>query len=237
MYDTFYDELKNICIKKDFLIEEYAKTGCKKEYKLYKIVLNPNSTNRRVCFSAGIHGQEISGPLGILTFLKKYNSQKSDPGIVLLPLANPHGFFKETRKNHQGVDLNKKFFEKPQPKQIQKIISTLDYEKIDFFITLHEDDEKDGFYIYKYSSINGPFNKIIDFLSTKGKICDEDNIYSNKSNHGIISNPIHDGSFSEWMYSRGVPLCICIEIPDKIKLKERVSIVSELIEYIIRLKI
>ena len=72
MFDTYYNDLKKICIEKEFLIEDFSKTGSKKEYKLYKITINPNSKTRTICFSAGIHGREISGPLGVLNFLKNY---------------------------------------------------------------------------------------------------------------------------------------------------------------------
>lgn len=48
-----------------------SKIGKAHGYPLLKIIANPSGI-KTICFSTGIHGEEIAGPLAVTEFLKKY---------------------------------------------------------------------------------------------------------------------------------------------------------------------
>ena len=237
MYDNYFYELKKTCKLKGFSIKESSRTGKNKEFPVYKVVLNPRN-KPTICISTGSHGTEKSGPLAVLKFIKEYIPNKEDPRIVILPLINPEGLFNNKRKNHRDIDLNRHFFDDPKPREIRNIINSIKKENISLFISLHEDDEKKGVYLYNYSKNNKIAKKIVKFFSKITKICRDKKIYRDKASNGIISNPLHDGSFDEWVYHHSVKTAICIEIPDKaLKFNQRIKIVLKLIKFIIGLKL
>ena len=236
MYESYFNELQEVCAKRGFYLESKVKTTNGK-FTLHKIVLNPNSTKKTICYSAGIHGNEISGPFAVLQFLKNYKSKKNDPRIIILPCLNPYGFLKHKYTNYNNYNLNRHYFEKPQSDEIKRIYSLVKNEKIDFFMSLHEDEVKKGFYLYKYGESDKIFRIIIDFLAMESDICRQKKIYINKAEDGIIHNAKHDGSFEEWTQHKGTPLSACLEIPDKIPLELRTQIVRKLLQHIVNSKI
>lgn len=233
MVNTYLTKLRDICNKKGFIIKEISRSGKYKEFPIYKVIIN-NKSKKTICISAGSHGTEKSGPIAALKFIKNYKPIKEDPRIIIFPLLNPDGFLKNTRKNYRDIDLNRHFFDDPKPKEIVKIINSVRKEKIDLFISLHEDDEKRGVYLYNYSKENKIAKKIINFFSKKTKICKDKKIYRDKASSGIISNPLHDGSFDEWMFNHRVKTSICIEIPDTIlNSNQRNKLAYEFINFVI----
>lgn len=233
MVNTYLTRLKNICNKKGFIIKEISRSGKSKEFPIYKVIIN-NKNKPTICISAGSHGTEKSGPIAALKFIKDYIPSKNDPRIIILPLLNPDGFLKNTRKNYRDIDLNRHFFDDPKPKEIVKIINSIEKENISLFVSLHEDDEKKGVYLYNYSKDDKIAKKTIKFFSKKTKICKDKKIYRDKASSGIISDPLHDGSFDEWVFDHGVKTAICVEIPDKIlNFHQRNKLAYEFINFII----
>ncbi len=92
----YTDYLKEVYrIKKEKL--KVIKIGEVCKYPLIKIIIN-ESGKKTVCFSAGIHGEEIAGPLAVLEFIKRYNIRKfPNIKIILFPIVNPSGFDKGYR--------------------------------------------------------------------------------------------------------------------------------------------
>ncbi|MBP9673966.1 MAG: DUF2817 domain-containing protein [Bacteriovoracaceae bacterium] len=77
----------------------------KRKIKIYK---TPASAKKYFYLMAGVHGDEISGIYvlkKLFTWLKKENITSLP--LIVIPIANPDGHAKNTRKNAHQVDLNR----------------------------------------------------------------------------------------------------------------------------------
>jgi hypothetical protein len=102
--------------------------------------------------SAGIHGDEIAGPLAVLEMLRR-------PGffdrcaMTIFPILNPVGLTRATRENGGGIDLNRDY-RGPKSDETRghlAVLTTLG--RFDASILLHEDFEGTGAYLYELNEI------------------------------------------------------------------------------------
>jgi len=79
-----------------------------KEIDLYATGLGEGK--RKILITAGVHGEEQAGPIGLLMFLrqdlKKYLSEFT---FTIIPVVNPLGFEKKRRRGSNNRDLNRHF--------------------------------------------------------------------------------------------------------------------------------
>lgn len=231
MYREYIQNLRATCKEKNFSIKIVDRV---ENFPIYRIDINKKG-KLTICITAGIHGDEPSGPFGILKFLKIYKPVASDPKLIIIPVVNPFGFDQNKHSGAEGVNLNRHFFDKSLPKSIRKLYYDLKKEKIDFFVSLHEDGKKRSFYIYEYSrKENDIFEKIIYFISKRWPITRGKYIHRNPAERGIIYKPRSDSSFEERMFEDGVPFATCIEVPDYISFKARVQELSRVLKLIIK---
>ena len=98
--------------------------------------------------SAGIHGDEIAGPLTVLEMLRK-------PGFfdrfhtVIFPLLNPEGLARNIRTNADGIDLNRDYREPKAQETMGHIAALKTLGRFDAAMMLHEDFEGIGAYLYE----------------------------------------------------------------------------------------
>ncbi len=230
LYPSYYKELLRVCERKKFDLKKVSMDAYD-QYPLYRITINP-SAKRTFCITAGIHGTEPAGPLGVLNFLQKLNPRKINKKIIIFPLLNPYGFFKNKREDRGNFNLNRHFFEKPQPKAVKKISHLLHKTGADFSLSLHEDDELSCFYIYQYGSNRAFCSSIMNFIGKHAKVCTNAKIYKHKASDGIIQNPVFDGTLDEWLHAEGIPNTACLEIPDSIPFNKRIKLVAQTLEFI-----
>jgi len=99
-------------------------------------------------FSAGIHGDEISGPLALLELLRR-------PGffagfnLTLFPILNPDGLAKNLRGNAGGIDLNRDYRNSKSPEILSHIAALETLGRFTATMMLHEDFEGIGAYLYE----------------------------------------------------------------------------------------
>jgi hypothetical protein len=102
----------------------------------------------RLYLSAGIHGDEIAGPLAVLEMLRL-------PGFfdqvdaTIFPILNPEGLFRAVRGNFSGVDLNRDYkgSKSSEIRSHLQVMPTLG--RFDIAMMLHEDYEGTGAYLYE----------------------------------------------------------------------------------------
>lgn len=103
---------------------------------------------KRRYLSAGIHGDEPAGPLAMLELLKSGFFNTTDHWI-LCPALNPEGLTRGIRENESGADLNRDYL-RLQTAEIMAHSAWLRGNPIpELFISLHEDWESSGFYLYE----------------------------------------------------------------------------------------
>ena len=107
-----------------------------------------------VLLSTGIHGDEPAGPLAALAFLESGPPQ--DFNWILTPLLNPTGIALGSRENEAGLDLNRDYAQ-PRSSEIQAHLAWLAEQSVpDLFISLHEDYDASGFYLYEIQLAGRP---------------------------------------------------------------------------------
>lgn len=103
---------------------------------------------RRVYLSSGIHGDEPAGPLALLELMRA-GFFPADIDWAICPALNPTGLAAGCRDNADGVDLNRDY-------RVQRSLEATAHAAWlaagaapDLFISLHEDWESSGFYMYE----------------------------------------------------------------------------------------
>jgi protein MpaA len=109
----------------------------------------------RIYLSAGIHGDEISGPIAMLEMLRQPDFF-ANCEATLFPILNPDGLARGTRENADGVDLNRDYRE-PKSAEIAGHVATLQtLGRFDAAMLLHEDFEGIGAYLYELNETLPP---------------------------------------------------------------------------------
>lgn len=108
-----------------------------------------------IYISAGMHGDEPAGPLALLEMVRSGFFDERANWLVC-PILNPTGLVAETRENANGIDLNRDYLN-PASVETKNHIAWLEQQgSVDLSISLHEDYESTGFYLYEINCISCP---------------------------------------------------------------------------------
>jgi hypothetical protein len=107
---------------------------------------------KRVCISAGIHGDEPAGPESVLRFMEEH---KDDVELLdkvfftIFPCDNPSGYELGTRENAMAIDLNREFQKSDASPEVALLMNALSNCHFDFTYEMHEDIDSYRFYMYE----------------------------------------------------------------------------------------
>ncbi len=199
--------------------------------------------------AGGFHGDEQAPPWAILKYLMELNEKDiKNINLAILPLVNPSGFRKTTRLNYMNQDPNSNYWynnSNELPSE-EGYILLKNFEKLkcfakNGFITLHEDDVTNNFYLHTYQNkINSSFIDILMKAGTKYmKVQSGKYIDGFPANNGIIISE-RPSTFEDYLYHNGVLLTACTETPTKKNINMRIdtnlNIIREIVNYTITRK-
>ena len=107
----------------------------------------------RLALLSGVHGDERSGPLALLSWLTGASPGGVVPsglGLWVVPLLNDDGWDKNTRE-WKGVNLNAAFVPDTRIPFVAEVMGDLAAHVPHVFLDLHEDSEKPYPYVYRYT--------------------------------------------------------------------------------------
>jgi len=106
--------------------------------------------------TAGIHGDEPAGPLAIFQYLQHFSLPEGF-NWILAPLLNPHGWNRGVRTATEDIDLNRDFLQLRCPES-RAFCQWWDSRRhgCDFHLSLHEDWETSGLYMYEINTTGRP---------------------------------------------------------------------------------
>ena len=98
--------------------------------------------------SAGIHGDEISGPFALLELLRQPDFF-ADVDVAMFPILNPDGLVQNLRHNAGGIDLNRDYRHSKSQEILSHIAALESLGRFAASMMLHEDYEGIGAYLYE----------------------------------------------------------------------------------------
>jgi murein peptide amidase A len=189
------------------------------------------SSRTRIYLSAGIHGDEPAGPLAV-EFLLHRDLLRPDVAWTLCPLLNPGGWLSGTRETASGIDLNRDYL---QPKSPEATAHCAWIDQIgchDLYLSLHEDWEATGFYLYEINTApqSKPLaRKILQQVATMIPIEPVDCIDQHTvCSPGYIAHPPEPDDPRQWpeaiYHCKRYPhLSYTFETPSSLPLEQRVN--------------
>ena len=218
--------------------------GFAREYPILCIRPRPTLLGPKVLVSGGFHGDEVSGPWGIVEYLEN-NDYPTDINLSILPLVNPTGFALSRRANYWGVGPNRGYVKGANPGEkasyeddiLKSNINILSVLSKDCYIALHEDDEEQ-FYFFSYGKDGDLEKKLREMGSDRFGLVPKERMKlvagSNaKSSEGSVKED-YDSSFEHGLKDKGVKRCITVEVPGRRDFNERVDFVREVLEEMLK---
>jgi hypothetical protein len=141
----------------------------------------------RFYLSAGIHGDEVAGPLAVLEMLRQPDFF-AEVDTTIFPILNPEGLARGLRGNYAGLDLNRDY-RGARSTEIQSHLAILPtLGRYDSAMLLHEDFEGTGAYLYELN--DGPIadlgQRIISAIGRHVPIDERPEIEEVEARGGII---------------------------------------------------
>ena len=214
--------------------ETCKRTGI--NYPIYRLVIHPR-LKETVCIVAGLHGNEIAGPLSIPHIMTDIlHELPENYRYVIYPMINPSGFDLRQRFDADYRDLNaiySKTLKSTNYLEVQEFYQdALKFTPFEAVITLHEDSEREQFYMYGLGKENLEYyHAICAFAKTwiqpwtnaeiEGCCTDE---------HGFILSNARDHAFDGALYTKGLTkLAYTFETPGKLNIHFRVNMMVQLL--------
>jgi len=127
-------------------LQRFAVAG---KLSIYFLRTAAAASPRTIYLSAGIHGDEPAGPAALLAWAEKNLAQLRAHPFLLFPCLNPWGLLNNSRYDATGCDLNRTFADEGAPTPVRELKRLVDGERFALSLTLHEDYDASGFYLYE----------------------------------------------------------------------------------------
>lgn len=199
-------------------------------FALHWLEITPAREARRsVVLTAGIHGDEPAGVEAVLRFLEGPLPRWAR-GIrfLVFPCMNPFGFERNQRHNHLNADINREYHrEKLAEVAAQKRV--LGGRRFDLHLTLHEDVDSPGFYIYELSRNSRPLGaRIVKAVSPILPIDPRGIIEGRRARQGVIRRQFPPRDMKTWpeaiyMFARHSDHTLTTETPAMQDFEKRVK--------------
>ena len=161
---------------------------------------------RRVYLSAGIHGDEAGSVLGLLSWLEQAERWKDRFHFTIIPCLNPWGLRQNSRLDEAHRDLNRTY-------NLSEVSSTQAHRRLlaqhgpfDLALTLHEDYDAHGMYIYEVTSAGSSWGH--DLLKAARSAVPRDDrpvIEGRKAEGRLLQRNLNTPAWRRRFVSVGVP--------------------------------
>ena len=189
----------------------------------------PETVQRRIYLSSGIHGDEPAAPLAMLRLITE-NIWPKDAELWLCPCLNPTGFPANTRENAAGEDLNRDYKHLHTPEIAAHVAWLKTLPNLDFTIQLHEDWEAKGFYFYELKMDGTPTEprRVLNAVKAVCPIDHSPQIDGRNNDRGLIKpelDPVVRKLWPEafWLVMHKTRLSYTCEAPSDFEIEARVE--------------
>lgn len=169
------------------------------DLRLLTLHREPQTANRNIYVSSGIHGDEPAAPLAMARLLAE-DKWPEDAALWVCPCLNPTGFPRNLRESAAGKDLNRDYKHLRTPEIAAHVAWLNTLPDFDFTIQLHEDWEAKGFYFYELKMDGTPTEtrRVIEAVKPVCPIDHSPIIDGRKNDHGLIKPELDPGARKLW---------------------------------------
>ncbi len=186
-----------------------------------------------LCFSAGIHGDEVGATEGLLEWAEKHEALLANLKVVIFPCLNPWGIVNNNRLDAEGRDLNRDFRLGRIP-QVAAQMRVLAGRRFDLALTLHEDYDAQGMYLYEVVSRKPYWGEML--LEAEKQIPPDPRgrIEGRVARAGVMRAKITPDSMSDWpeaifLHFQHAERTFTLESPSEFSLDHRAAALRKMI--------
>lgn len=207
-------------------MEKYAESG---GHPIYFLVSEPSSKRLpSIYLSAGIHGDEPAATEGLLAWVGQNARLVRQFRALIFPCLNPWGLVNNNRLDSRGRDLNR-CFNKIRVPQIRAQLKILRESRFDLALTLHEDYDAHGVYIYEVAGKTPFWGE--ELLRAAGCHVPADGramIEGRRAKNGIVRRKVSPDLMPDWpeaflLHFAHASRTFTIETPSEFAIDDRVA--------------
>ncbi len=195
---------------------------------------------RTIHLSAGIHGDEPAGSEALIVWAEKNWRQLRAHPFLIFPCLNPWGLRNNSRTDRFGRDLNREFGKARPCSPVRELKQVLRGEEFALSLTLHEDYDAQGLYIYEVQR-DRPFwgEELLDMARPLIAIETRECIDGRKANAGLVRRHIDLKRFplvpeAIYLHLKHARRTFTIETPSEFALQTRVAAQVAMVEECLR---
>ena len=241
-YSRLVRRWKKVARRSGLKLEPFAQAG---NFTVYYLQTRPSAAGRRggVYLSAGIHGDEPAATEGLAQWAERHLPAIARAGelpVVLFPCLNPFGLTHNQRTDAHGTDLNRVFREVDLT-PVRELRALLGGRRFDLAITLHEDFDAQGVYLYELRRLHRSWgeellNAVADLLPAEPRRT----VDGRRFRRGVLSMRYALGKVpgypeAIWLYRQHARRVYTLETPSEFSLQRRVHVHVRLLETCLRL--
>ncbi|MFZ4387421.1 MAG: M14 family metallopeptidase [Chthoniobacterales bacterium] len=191
--------------------------------------------------SAGIHGDEPAPVEGLLQWAAE--TFRANPSIahwnwMIFPCLNPWGLERNVRLDAQGLDLNRYYNSRKVP-QITAQLALLRGHRYDVAVSLHEDYDARGFYLYEIAAKRPHWGEYLCSECASVPPDDRRKIDGHSSRNGLIRRKITTGMMKGHpeafrLHFRHADRTFTLETPSEESLRKRVALHREFLTKVVK---
>jgi murein peptide amidase A len=195
--EQWLTSLANLAGRKGYDVVQWGESG---GLPLLGLIRPSEPGSPRIYLSSGIHGDEPAGPLAIERLLST-DALPSSVHLTLCPLLNPRGYAAGTRETPEGIDLNRDYRSLSTVEAAGHVRWLGNLPPNDLYLSLHEDWETEGFYLYEIDCAGRPrYGE--EIVSAVSPVIPPEKRSELDSHHtaapGIIRHPPHPDEPDNW---------------------------------------
>lgn len=190
--------------------------------------------------STGVHGDEVGAAWGLLAWGQREIEQLRHGNHLIFPCLNPHGLRANTRADHRGLDINRRFHldDDPLCGPWQQVIRECPPA---LGLCLHEDYDGQGCYVYELSPGRQTMSRSILKHCTRVIPADpRRSIDARRASDGVIRPRVIPPDLPGMpeaivLWQLGCPITLTFETPSEFGLDDRVETQADFVTAALRL--
>lgn len=224
-------------------MQKFVKTRGKTKTEYFIQGKNPS-----LLIVSGVHGDEFGVINSVRASIRRYLIRL--PDFLFIPEMSPSAVLLGTRKNKEGLDLNRSFFDNSTSEEVRAIIEIIKNFHFNICFSFHEDLELAEFYLYDAFDKNLEGSKLLRQLQREIKSLGvsllngvddpDDPVLGDKFVGGYRFYPAEKritnkfGFFSDWCFiNRVIERYINPEIPGQLTQDKKDKLVDFIFRYLI----